>query len=149
MLVAACYTYVPVTTTSPPAASEIRVELNSGGTSAVTSRFGPNVVAFDGRLSSTGADGALVIQATALQKSNGAHEELVAEDTVTVPRTYVAGLEVRTLNRRNTTVAAVAIAAALATAGIVALRGARADAPANEPGPGPLTTRAPAWMRIR
>jgi hypothetical protein len=94
-------------------------------------------------------DGALVMRATALQMSNGAHQDLMTEDTITFPRSYLAGTEVRTLNRRRTTIAAVAIAGSIATVGVIAMRGGRADAPANEPGPGPLTARAPAWIRIR
>jgi hypothetical protein len=73
----------------------------------------------------------------------------MAEDTITFPRALVSDVELRTLNRRKTTIAAVAIAASIVTVGVVALRGARADAPGTEPSPGPLTVRAPAWLQSR
>ena len=145
----ACYSYVPIATTPPTSGAELRVELNHEGTASLTSRFGPNVTAVDGTLSSVSGDGSLSIGMSALQMANGVRQELMAPDTITLPRVLVAGVEMRTLNRRRTTVAAVAIGAVVVTAGLVAMRGARADAPANEPGPGPLTVRAPAWMRNR
>jgi hypothetical protein len=148
-LAGACYSYVPLATTPPTSGAELRVELNREGTATLTSRFGPNVTAVDGTLSSVSGDGSLSIGMSALQMANGARQELIAADTITLPRVLVAGVEVRTLNRRKTTVAAVAIGAVVVTAGVVAMRGARGDAAATEPAPGPLTARAPAWMRIR
>jgi hypothetical protein len=148
MLAAGCYTYVPVAAGPVPDGSPIRAKLNAQGTSAVASRLGPSVTAIDGKLSSRRADDALVITATALSFANGAHQELLADDTITIARGSMSGVEVRTLDRRKTTIAAVVIAGSIATVGIVALRGARADAGPNEPSPGPLTTRAPARLRI-
>jgi hypothetical protein len=149
MLAAACYSYVPASSAPLPPGSVVRATLNSQGTSAVTSRLGPNVVAVDGRLLSMTADGALVMTATAMQLGRGTNQDLLAEDTITFPRVLLSGVEVRTLNRRKTTMAAVAVAGSIATVGIIAMRGARADSPGNEPSPGPLTTRTPAWMRSR
>jgi hypothetical protein len=149
MLAAACYTYIPVSITAPPSGSAVRVKLNGTGTSAVAPRFGPGVMAVDGTLSSIAADGALAMSATALQPAIGARQDLLVDDTITLSRSYVAGLELRTLNRRKTTIAAVAIAASIATVGVIVMRGSRADAAANEPSPGPLTARAPAWIWTR
>jgi hypothetical protein len=131
----ACFTYVPVSTGAPPTGAAVRVELNSAGTTELTRYLGPGVTAVDGTLSSVANDGAVVVAATSLRVADGSSQPWNGSQTVAFPRNYLTNIQLRTLDRRKSTIAAVVVAASLVTVGIVVMRGGGAGGESDNGGP--------------
>jgi len=131
----ACYAYVPATTSAPTSGADVRVQLNNDGTVELARYLGPRVTSVDGKLTSTSADGAMVVAPSAVQVVDGSRQRWTGDETVVLPQRYVAGVQLRTIDRRKSTIAAAVIAASLVTAGAIAMRVGNSSAP-TETGPG-------------
>ncbi len=139
---AACYEYVPATVATPAAGSEVRLQLTPEGTTDLAQYFGPRVVAVDGKLSSVAADGAMLIAASSVQIVDGARQRWTGAGAVAVPTKYVTGVQLRTVDRRKSTIAGVVIVGCLAAAGTLFMRGGSGNAPTGTgPGTGVFTAR--------
>src|SRR6185295_1085379 len=125
----ACYAYVPAPTGAARPGAEVRVELTREGTSDLAQYFGPRVVAVDGKLSSLSADGAMLIAASTVQIVDGGRQRWTGEGAVPVASRYVTGVQLRTVDRRKTTIAGVAIVAVLVTAGTLFMRAGSGNEP--------------------
>jgi hypothetical protein len=130
-----CFVYVPAVADPTPGA-EVRVQLTPEGTTELARYLGPRVITVDGRLSSVAGDGAMMIAPTLLQIADGARQQWTAEDVVTFPRVYVTSVQERTVNRRKSTIAAVAVAASLVALGTIVMRGIGSNSPPTGTGPG-------------
>ena len=117
----ACYAYQPVVTGAAPAGQSVRARLSAEGTVELTRFLGPRVRAVEGTLSSVRDDGALVIGVEQVQTLDGLRQPWAGEGVVTFPRQYIEQVEVRALNRRQTTIASVALVGALVLIAVVAL----------------------------
>lgn len=117
----ACYAYQPVLTGAVPAGQSVRARLNAEGTAELTRFLGPRVGAVEGTLASVREDGALVIGVEQVQTLDGLRQPWAGEGVVTFPRQYIEQVEVRALNRRQTTIATVALVGALVLIAVVAL----------------------------
>ena len=115
----ACYMYVPAMT-GPPSPG---TELNSEGTTELARFLGPRVISVDGKLSSVSTDGAMVIAAASVQIADGARQPWTGNGAVVFPQVYLTSVQVRTFDRRKSTIAAVAIAASLVATGTIVMRG--------------------------
>lgn len=136
LLQAACYRYRVAA--YPAVGTDVRVELTTEGTSALTGALGPRVTGIDGRLLRFGTDSSLVLHVLGVRKADGSREEWAGEMPVEVRRTHLHAVAVRELDRaRSWTVGAV-IAAAAATVGILAVEASRGkDGTGGSPPPPP------------
>ena len=71
----------------------------------------------------------MMIAPMSLQIADGARQQWTAEDVVTFPRVYVTSVEERTVNRRKSTIAAVAVAASFVVLGTIVMRGSGSNGP--------------------
>jgi hypothetical protein len=102
------------------------------------------VTVVDGTLSSITNDGAVVVAATSVRVADGSSQPWNGSRTVAFPRDYLTSVQFRTLDRRRSTIAAVAVAASLVAFGVVAMRGGGAGgAPEVVGTPGGVETRRP------
>jgi hypothetical protein len=134
----ACYAYVPMRTSAPAPApgADVRVQLNREGTTELARYLGPRVFSADGKLSSVSSDGALVVDVSSVQIVDGPRQQWNGEGLVTFPQAYVTGVQVRTLDRRKSTIAGIVLAVSLAGIMELVIRGGgSSNAPAGG-GPG-------------
>lgn len=104
-----CYRYAPLDSSPPVVGSELRLSLTTGGMSTLAPVLGRGTIAAEGRLSSvTDAAYVLAVSATLKLTDDGAVDTtrtVWAGESVTVPRSAVAGVQARTLNRSRTAAA--------------------------------------------
>jgi hypothetical protein len=132
----ACFTYGPAMTSPPPPGAEVRVQLNSEGTTELARYLGPRVIAVDGKLSSVSSDGAMMIAAVWVQMADGARQRWTGEDVVAFPRGYLTSVQLRTLDGRKSTIAAIAVAASFVVLGTIVMRGGGSSSAPTGTGPG-------------
>lgn len=135
----ACYSYLSVPTGALPPSAEVRVLLNSTGTTELARYLGPRVSAVDGTLATVGGDGAMGVAPSWVQIADGARQPWSGEGLVTIPRAYVNDVQRRTLNRRQTTISAIALAVTLVVTAVIALRAGGAKGAPDASGGGPPT----------
>jgi hypothetical protein len=112
-----CYRYVPGAQSSDlQIGEEVRVRLTSSGSVALQSLVGSDVVAIDGRVT-VRSDTAYALAVGATTKKEGDSVVWTGEP-VTVPRSAIAGVEHRVLNKRKTVLMS---ALGIAGAGLVAV----------------------------
>jgi hypothetical protein len=143
VLDSACFAYVPITTGSPPMGADVRLQLSSEGTTELTRYLGPGVRSVDGRSAAVRGDSAIVVAATSTQALDGSRQPWNGAETVAFPRAYLTSVQLRTIDRPKSTVAAVLIAASLVTIGVLVMRGGGAGggAPDNTGGTGVFSRR--------
>ncbi len=106
---AACYRYVPIASSAPPAGSEFRARLTDEGSTRLAPTLGAQIDMVEGRVSSAN-DSAYVVSVSATTNKSRVQTFWTGE-SVTLPRTTIQALEARMLDRRKTWV--------IATIGIV------------------------------
>ena len=129
----ACYAYQP-TVGTPHLGSGVRFQLSPEGTAELAALLGPNVREVTGRLDDVLPSGMLVVAPEWVKTSNGVLQPWSGEGTVHVSREYVRALDVRTFNRRRTTMASVAVVGGLLAIAVIALKAGGshgADAPSG------------------
>ena len=113
----ACYRYVPSAQPSDlQVGEEVRVRLTSNGSAAMQTLVGADVVAIDGRVT-VRSDTAYALAIGATTKKEG-NSVVWTGEPVTVPRSAIAGVEHRVLNKRKTVLMSVL---GVASAGLVAV----------------------------
>ena len=117
----ACYAFVPLSTGAPAVGTGLRVRLTRDGETEMVRYLGPRVVSAEGTLSAIGADGSLTLGVEMVQTSDGVRQPWSGEGVVVFPKAYVTDVQVRTLNRRQTTIATIALAASVILIAIIAL----------------------------
>jgi hypothetical protein len=96
----ACYRYEPLTTPTPVVGTELRSFLTQEGAASMATTFGRNVVVFDGRLM---ADQENVWRFAVTQtRTSDARSVNWSGEPVSVPRTAIARMEQRVLDRPKT-----------------------------------------------
>lgn len=136
----ACYSFVPATQgPAPLAGDQVRVRFNADGTAGMTSTLGPGVESAEGTLNEMRADGSVVVGVVQVRLSAGVDRFWAGQNVVTIPATYIAGLDVRRSDRGKTRAAI--IGGSLAIAAIFALAlatgGAHGNAPVGDTQPPP------------
>ncbi|HLZ45636.1 MAG TPA: hypothetical protein VKQ05_08150 [Gemmatimonadales bacterium] len=117
-LLAACYTYTPLTTVQPAPGTNLSLLLSDEGRMQTARQIGPYTMRIEGQLlSSTPAD--YVLAVTDVVDIRGARSKWTGE-SVPLPRTYVAMAYEKRFSRSKTIVLASAV-----TAGIVAIIASR------------------------
>lgn len=114
----ACYRYVPNSSADLQVGEEVRVRLTSNGSVALQSFVGAEVVAIDGRVTAR-SDTAYALAMGGTTKREG-DSAVWSGEPVTVPRSAIAGVEHRVLNKKKTLVmSALGVAGAVLVAVIV------------------------------
>lgn len=134
LLLAGCYTYVPVSTT-PKVGERVRIALTAEGMTDLARYLGPRVAVAEGTLNSNGGD-AMVVAVDFVQLIDGTRQPWSGEGVVSFPTNYVANVRQRTLLRRQSIIAGTGLTAALAAVAIVALKAGSAGG-SDCPGCGP------------
>lgn len=117
----ACYAYQPAAQPFATTNPGVRLQLTAEGTTELARYLGPRVAAVEGTLSSTNPDGAMVVGVERVQTEDGVKQPWSGEGLVTFPALYVKSVHERVLNRRQTTLASVALVAALIAIAAAAL----------------------------
>lgn len=101
-LLGACYRYVPLPATMPEpvAGTEVRSFLTPDGASSMATTLGRNVTVFDGRVLAGEASAWRI----AVSRTQTAEDRIVSwtGEPVNVPRTSIARMELRVLDRPKT-----------------------------------------------
>ena len=96
LLTTACYAYAPVQTT-PPAGSQVALEVTDEGRVALSDKIGPGVVRLEGTLAGVEGD-ELLVDASAVRQVRGYISDLGGV-RVRLPRRYVTRMDERRLSR--------------------------------------------------
>ena len=113
LMVSACYRYVPNTTAPVTAGSELRLVLTPAGSASLVPILGPDTRAVEGRVSSATDSGYVVTVSGTLKRGQDSGGEATmtrttwAGESVRVPRVAIESVELRSLDARKTTFAAV------------------------------------------
>jgi hypothetical protein len=130
-----CFTYVPISTSITATGSDVRVRLSPEGSTELSRVMGASINSVDGRLTAVSPDSGIAIAAQWVQTVQGLRERWTGAPTFTFPRSYFSSVERRALDRRKSTVAAIAIVGAMAVVGTVAMRGGGSEG-GRDPGGG-------------
>ena len=124
ILLGACYRYTP-TNDAPLAGADVRLHLSEAGATSVAPVIGAGMTSVSGRLV-TVSDSDLVV---VVSETAGAERRLAwAGERITLPRSAVASVERRSLDRSRTIgVGAAGVGAAAAIALLVNAIGSRGD----------------------
>lgn len=140
-LLCGCYTYTPADASATMASgSELRVELTPLGASRLAALVGPRAVRVEGRLRSTGSDGAIMLVPHTIHAMDGSRSEWSGDAILRLEPDAVASFTVRRFSRRRTWMATGAATAAAIVIGGVAVRlggdkGGGSDNPPPAPPP--------------
>jgi len=137
----ACYSYSPSPLSPPPVRANVRVELTEEGTTQLARYLGPRVAAAEGTVSSAGNDGAVTVAVTWVQLLDGQRQPWSGDGLVAFPRAYVARVQQRTLNRRKSYIAAVAMIGALIVVSVLVMAGAGGGGVTEAPSAGGIGLR--------
>ena len=116
LLLSACYRYVP-NTAPVTAGSELRLVLTPAGSASLVPILGQNTTAVEGHVSNATDSGYVVAVSGTIKRGQGSGGETTmtrtswAGESVRIPRVAVQSVEVRSLDARKTTFAAVVGAA--------------------------------------
>jgi hypothetical protein len=135
-ILAGCYVYRPLGTSSPPAGHHLRVTLTDSGTATLASQLGPSVESVVGRLIEDSSE-AYVLAVAETRNRRGVETSWVGEQ-VSISKSVVATVQRREFSRTRTGLVTVGT-----IAGILAARtafwgpGGVFGGPKPGPGPGP------------
>lgn len=125
-----CYAYHPAPATLAPERQRVRLHLSADGTTELARYLGPRIAAVEGFLVARQPDGALDVGIESVQTADGTRQPWSGEGTVSFPAAYVTGVDVNTLDRQKSVLAAVALTAGIIAISIAALKvsGSQGDA---------------------
>lgn len=103
-LLAACYRLTPVDATSPPTGMDVRLTLSDAGAVAMAPLIGPRIEAVEGRVLQA-PDSAYVLAVQSVI-ARGGRTMTWSQERLSIPRTAVASVRTRTLDRKRTWLAA-------------------------------------------
>ena len=133
----ACYAYQPAARPLMPLNQRLRVHLTPEGITELARFLGPRVAVAEGVLASMAPDGAISLTVEWVQTADGVRQPWTGEGIVTFPVAYQRGVEESVLNRRQTTLAAILLAAGLVAIAVSALRVAGALGVSDNTTPSP------------
>ena len=134
MLLAGCYTHVPLQGRDPAPSTRVVVRLTPAGTEELARQVGPRVVSIEGDVAVVRESGVQLL-ARGTTDQNGLTTFWKGEQ-VEVPRSAIAGMETRTLSRsRSVLIAGAIVAAALLVAAAFGLTGSSDDGGGSTPVP--------------
>ena len=133
LLNTACYTYLPAPGGAPASGSDVQIELTSDGSALMQSAVGPRIRIIEGRVRAIDGAGNPTIDVEQLTSYDGLVVPYAGRDPVLVARTNIRYVDVRTLNRRKSWVAAGVVGGIFVTAVVTALIKARSKA-TGDPG---------------
>jgi len=128
LLNTACYSYLPARVALPVADTDVRLELTAEGSAAVQGAVGPRIRLIEGRVRATDATGNIVVDVEQLTSWDGLVVPYTGRDPVRIARSSIARADIRTLNRKNSWVAAGVIGGVFVIAVVTALLKARSKA---------------------
>ncbi|MEO8579533.1 MAG: hypothetical protein ABI469_04735 [Gemmatimonadales bacterium] len=99
-LLAGCYVYEPVVTTSTPTGQPVRLTLTDAGTANLAAQLGPSVEAVGGRMLSDSGD-AYLLALSESRKRNGMEIDWRGEQ-VTIAKSLVANMQQRQFSPTRT-----------------------------------------------
>jgi hypothetical protein len=106
----ACYRYSAIEPTAAVPASEVRLNLTPAGSLALVSTLGVATAAAEGRIVRLTDDAYVLAVSSTLKRADENPESMTrtvwAGESVSIPKSAVAGVEQRSLDRRRTTIAA-------------------------------------------
>jgi hypothetical protein len=110
VLAGGCYRYAAIEPTTPAPASDVRLNLTAAGASALVPTLGRSTTAVEGKILRV-TDSSYMLGVSSTLKRDESDEAsftrtLWAGESVSIPRSAVAGVELRSLDRRRTVVAA-------------------------------------------
>ena len=114
IVASSCYRFTPIEGATPVSGQEVRLSLSDEGSVRLAPLIGPRIVAIDGRTVQT-TDTAFVVAVEAVVTQSGRGMTWSMEQ-LTVPRSAVASIRTRTLDRRKSW-----IVAGLGVVGAIAL----------------------------
>ena len=133
-----CYAYQPVTGLPLTTSERVRVHLTTDGTTELARYLGPRVTAADGTVATIQPDGSLSIAVQSVQLTDGTQQHWSGEGIVSFATQFVQRVERSELNRTRSTVAAIALAGAIAGIATAALRSSGTSGGGQVPvGPAP------------
>ena len=134
LVASACYTSVPLETTTPPVGQTVAFVLNDAGRSTLGDRIGPSVDRIEGRVA--GTDGDMYVINVFSTRTTGGAKSLWAGEEMRLDRNFVSRLEARELSKRRTWLAAgvatSVVAAFILTRGLTGLFGGDDPEPPTE-----------------
>jgi hypothetical protein len=120
--VTGCYQYVPVTVVTPPAGTEVALDISDRGRVALAGQVGPGVRRLRGRLIQAG-DSAYVVGLSAVEYLGASTVARWSGEVVSVSRDYVTTVTERQLSRRRSWLAAGILVVAAAAVSTLAITG--------------------------
>ena len=129
----ACYSYLPAPGGTPITGSDVQIELTADGSAALQAAIGPRIRIIEGRVRATDAAGNPTVDVEQLTSFDGLVVPYAGRDPVLIVRTNIRYVDVRTLNRRESWVAAGVIGGVFVVAVVTALIKARSKA-SGDPG---------------
>jgi hypothetical protein len=133
LLNTACYSYLPPPRGGAPADGDARIELTADGSAAMQSAIGPRIRIIEGRIRATDANGIATVDVEQLTSWDGIVVVYAGRGPVLVPRSGIARVDVRTLERKRSWIAAGVIGGVFVVAVVTALLKARSRA-SGDPG---------------
>jgi len=134
---AACYRYAPIGDATPTAGAEVRLALGSGAPPELFRVLGDRTEAVEGRVTSA-SDTGYTVSVSGTRKQGETATTAWAGEQVLIPRTAVAGVQRRTLDKKRTFgIAGIAFLAAVATKLLVDGLGSNSGGDDNGGGPPP------------
>ena len=137
MLLVGCYRYAPVAGGSSPDGSEVRLSLGPNVGPDLYRILGERTVGVDGRIASS-SDSAFSVEVSGTRKADDPRTIGWAGEPVTIPRSAIASIQRRTLDKKKTF--GIAGIAALGAAGIaLIIDGAGSKSGGDDNGGGVVT----------
>jgi hypothetical protein len=130
----ACYVNRPLTTSLPSPGQRVFVRLTDQGSIDLARYIGPGMVAVDGTVESA-ADGEIALRVLRTEQRNGVDVSW-AQEPVTVPRSAIASIEERSLDKRRSWMVAGLLGGLVVAVGILIGTGVLSGG-AGEDDPGP------------
>lgn len=136
-----CYAFIPSTSPTLPERTPVTVELTMGGTVALQQTVGQNVNEVEGTVVRSSADTLVV----AVENTYTTQRQKFASSgtEVSLPRSYIQVVKVRTFSRKKTVLMAVGSVAGVALAAAVIRSSGSSSGDNVGPGPTPTSVRKP------
>lgn len=134
MLLAGCYTHVPLQGRDPAPSTRVVVRLTPAGTEEMARQVGPRVVSIEGDVTAVREGGVQVLARGTTDQAGST--TIWNGEQVEIPRAAIAGMDTRTLSRsRSVLIAGAIVAAALIVASAFGLTGSSDNGPGTTPVP--------------
>ena len=131
----ACYVNRPLTTALPSPGQRVYVRLTDQGSIDLARDSGPQMIAIEGTVANA-ADGEIALRVTRTEQRNGVDVSW-AQEPVTVPRSAIASIQERTLDKRKSWLFAAGLGGLAIAVAILIGTGALSGVGGEDDGGGP------------